>query len=115
MIRSITAGAGIHISGNAYNSPYIDPARPSAGMVRYMNNNLEVYDGTSWLPMQSSYPQIELDGITLEAVQWVRRKMEQEKKLEALAQDHPMVADAVAALKRAQEAVDIAAALCDTK
>ena len=111
MIRNITNGPGIHIAGNVYNQPYIDMSRPSAGMVRYNNHNIEVYDGGSWLPMTSSYPQVELDGPTMEAVQWARRKMEEEKRMLALAQKHPTVADALDALKRAEEQVQIVAAL----
>ena len=115
MIRSITGGAGIHVSGNSYNSPYIDTTRPSSGMLRYINNNIEVYDGSSWLPLQSSYPTIELDGVTQEAIQWTRRRMEEEKHILELAKNHPTVADALAARERADEAVRIAVALCDTK
>ena len=115
MIRNITSGPGIHISGNVYNQPYIDMTRPSAGMVRYNGSNIEVYDGSSWLPMTSSYPQVELDGLTVEAVQWARRKMEEEKRMLELSLKHPTVADAIAARERAEEDVRIAVALCDTK
>jgi hypothetical protein len=113
MIRTITGGAGIHVSGSMYNAPYIDTTRASAGMVRYIGGNFEVYDGSSWLPLQSSYPQIELDSMTLEAVQWVRRKMEEEKRMLELAKKHPTVADALLARDRAEDAVKIAVALCD--
>jgi hypothetical protein len=84
-------------------------------MVRYIGGNLEVYDGSSWLPLQSSYPTIELDGITQEAIQWTRRRMEEEKRMLELAKTHPTVADALAAQQRAEEAVRIAVALCDIK
>jgi hypothetical protein len=84
-------------------------------MVRYINNNIEVYDGSAWLPLQSSYPTIELDGITQEAIQWTRRRMEEEKRMLELAKTHPTVADALAAQQRAEEAVRIAVALCDIK
>ena len=112
MIRNLTAGPGIHIANNSYSTPYIDMTRPSAGMVRYNNNNLEIYDGSSWMIMQSSYPQVELDGVAQEAIQWVRRKIEEEKKLLELAKTHPTVADALLARDRAEDAVKIAAALC---
>lgn len=115
MIRNITNGPGIHIAGNVYNQPYVDMSRPSAGMVRYNNNNIEIYDGASWLPMTSSYPQIELDNVTMEVIQWARRKMEEEKRMLELAQKHPTVADAVAARERADEAVRIAVAMCETQ
>jgi len=115
MIRNITSGTGITVSGSVYNAPYIDTTRASAGMVRYIGGNLEVYDGASWLPLQSSYPTIELDGMTVEVVQWARRRMEEEKRMLELARNHPTVADALAARERAEEAVRIAVALCDTQ
>jgi 23S rRNA maturation-related 3'-5' exoribonuclease YhaM len=115
MIRNITGGVGIHVSGSVYNAPYIDTTRASAGMVRYVSGNLEVYDGSSWLPLQSSYPQIELDGVTVEVIQWARRRMEEEKRMLELAKTHPTVADALLARDRAEDAVRITVALCDTK
>jgi hypothetical protein len=114
MIRNITGGVGIHVSGSVYNAPYIDTTRASAGMVRYISGNLEVYDGGSWLPLQSSYPQIELDGVTVEVVQWARRKMEQEKRMLALAEKNPTVADALAQVKLAEEQLAVVVALTDT-
>ena len=115
MIRNITGGVGIHVQGSVYNAPYIDTTRASAGMVRYVGGNLEVYDGSSWLPLASSYPQIELDGVTVEVVQWARRRMEEEKRMLELAKTHPTVAHALLAKDRAEDAVRIAVALCDTK
>jgi len=115
MIRNITGGQGIHIAGNVYNSPYVDMSRPSAGMVRYNGHNIEVYDGSSWLPMTSSYPQIELDNETREIIQWAQTKMVEEERMQALARTHPTVADALLARDRAEDALKIAMALCDTK
>lgn len=79
MIKNITPGPGIYIAANNYNTPYVDMSRPSAGMVRYNGSNFEVYNGSDWVQFSSSIPQIpqiELDGVTLEAIQWARRKME---------------------------------------
>ena len=80
MIKNITPGPGIYIAANSYSTPYVDMSRHSAGMVRYNGSNFEVYNGSDWSQFSSSYPQIELDGATQEAVQWVRRKMAEEKK-----------------------------------
>ena len=115
MIRTITGGAGIHISGSVYNAPYIDTSRPSAGIVRYVGGNLEVYDGASWLPLQSSYPQVELDSETREIIQWAQNRMVEEERMQALAAQHPTVADALLARNRAEDALKIATTLCDTK
>jgi len=115
MIRNLTAGYGIHVTNNSYSTPYIDPNRPSAGMVRYLNNNLEIYDGSSWMVMQSSYPQVELDGHVQAVINWAQGKMEEEARIKELAAKHPTVADALLARDRAEDAVRIAAALCDVK
>jgi hypothetical protein len=113
MIRNITPGPGINISGNVYNAPYyIDTTKPSAGLVRYQGGNFEVFDGSSWLPLQSSYPMIELDGVTQEAVAWVKRKMVEEKRLEELAKSHPAVADAIDAVRLAEKQLKTVVALC---
>ena len=111
MIRNITGGMGIHVTGSVYNAPYIDTTRASAGMVRYISGNFEVYDGSSWLPLQSSYPTIELDGVTQEAIQWTRRQMEEEKRMLELAAKHPTVADALAAVEKAQEQLKVVTTL----
>jgi hypothetical protein len=115
MINNITQGLGINISGNSYSTPYVDMSRASAGMVRSDGSIMEVYDGSSWLRLNSSIPQIQLDGVTLEAIQWVRQKMEEEKQMSELAKKHPTVADALLARDRAEDAVRIAVALCDVK
>ena len=115
MIRNIVGGLGIMVSGSAYSAPYIDSTRASAGMVRYNNGNIEVYDGGSWLVLQSSYPTIELDSETREILQWAQNRMVEEERMTALAAKHPAVADALAARERADEAVRIAVALCDIK
>ena len=115
MIRNLTAGYGIHVSNNSYSTPYIDPNRPSAGMVRYLNNNLEIYDGNSWMIMQSSYPQVELNGHVQSILLWAEKKMAEEARIKELAAKHPTVADALEAVAKAEEQVRIVAALVDTQ
>jgi cell division FtsZ-interacting protein ZapD len=80
-----------------------------------VGGNFEVYDGSSWLPLQSSYPTVELDSETREIIQWAQNRMVEDERIQALAAQHPTVADALAAQQRAEEAVRIAVALCDVK
>jgi hypothetical protein len=115
MIRNITGGYGIHVSGSVYNAPYIDTTRASAGMVRYTSGNLEVYDGSSWLPLQSSYPQVELSGEVQSIINWAQVKMAEEARIQELAAKHPTVADALLALHRAEEQVRIVVSLAETQ
>jgi hypothetical protein len=113
MIKGIIPGVGLTTSGNSSMQPYISPGSQSAGMLRYNSSsgNVEVYDGVAWLTLSSGPTQVSLDGPTQEAVQWVRRRMEDEKRLAELAKRHPAVADAVAAVAQAQEQLDIVTTL----
>ena len=92
-------------------------SNPSAGMVRYNgnSNNFEVYDGSSWMVIQSSYPQIELDNSTQTIIDWAREKMNEETKWKHLAAVNPTLADALAELNRVTEKVKIIAALVETE
>jgi len=112
MIKTITNGPGVIVSNSSFSAPYIDMTRTSAGMVRYNNNNFEVYDGNSWIIMASGSIQVSLDGVTLESLQWVRRKMTEEKRLEELAKSHPTVADAIDAVRLAEQQLKTVVALC---
>ena len=113
MIEGIIPGTGLVTAGGTATQPYISPGSQSAGILRYNSSlrNVEVYDGVSWLTLSTGPTQIGLDIPTQEAVQWVRRQMEQEKRLEELARQHPAVADAAAAVAQAQEQLDIVTAL----
>ena len=113
MIDGITPGTGLVTTGGTAIQPYISPGSQSAGILRYNSSlrNIEVYDGVSWLTLSGGQTQISLDGPTQEAVQWVRRQMEKEKRLEELAKKHPAVADALAAVEHAQQQLDIVTAL----
>lgn len=115
MIRNITGGAGIHISGNTFSMPYVNMNNPSAGMVRYNGSSLEVYDGLAWILWTGAVPHVELDVRSVETLNWARNKMDEERRMQELAAKHPTVADALAARDRAEEAVRIAVAMCDTQ
>lgn len=107
MIKDIIGGPGITVSGN-YGRPYINPGAQSAGITRYNTStqNLEVYDGNSWLTM-SSTPDISLDVSTLEVITWARKKMAEEATLKQLMDKHP-------GLKDLHEKFELMKALCQT-
>lgn len=113
MIKNVVSGSGIAVTviGNT-GSPCIGGSGPSAGMLRDHMNNIEVYDEMSWRPLSSGTKLVSLDNPTQEAIDWVRRKMQQEKELVALAKLHPTVADAVQARDHAEDTLKIAVALC---
>jgi len=113
MIKTINAGAGIRIQNGYAPTTYVNMSNSSAGMVRYNgnSNNMEVYDGSSWMSLTGAYPMIELDGDVLAVVNWAKEKMNKEAKIQELAKTNPTVADALAAFEKAQEQLDIVATL----
>lgn len=121
MIKGITSGVGIQINGGNYSTwPTIyntaqSTGNTAIGQVRYngSSQNLEVYDGNSWLIMSSAYPTIELSPDVQSVINWARMKMDEERRIKELAARHPAVADALAAVEQAQEQVRVVAALVD--
>jgi hypothetical protein len=113
MIKTINAGAGIRVQSGYASTTYVNMSNASAGMIRYNgnSNNLEVYDGSSWMTLNSAYPIIELDGDVLAVVNWAKEKMNKEAKIQELAKTNATVADALTAFEKAQEQLDIVATL----
>ena len=120
MIKSITPGTGINVIDSHVSWPsfYNSPSSNSlVGQMRYngSNQSMEVYDGTTWLTMSPTYTTVELSGEVQSIIHWARMKMAEEERLKELAVKHPTVADALEAVKRAEEQVCIVAALVEVK
>ena len=121
MIKTINAGTGITVN-NGYNtwpSFYNSPSNGNSlvGQLRYNSSgqNLEVYDGSTWIMMANMYPTIELSGDVQAVLNWAREKIHEENRIKALAAKHTAVADALQAVAHAEEQVKIVAALVDTE
>jgi len=102
-------------NGQSYNTPYIDMTRPSAGMVRWNNNQFEVYNGdTSWMPIGGNgSAMIGMSGNAVSAIMWVEKKMQEEAHFNELAERHPAVADAIDHLKEAEARLRVITALIE--
>ena len=95
-------------------SPYVGQNGPAAGMVRFNTSSqqLEAYDGSIWHRIANN-ENVGLTHEAVEAIQWARAKIQEEAKLKELAKQHPGVADAMDALKRASEQLEIIVKLVD--
>ena len=91
--------------------PYISPGAASAGMLRYHNNQMQVYDGNAWLAMGGE-SSVGLTSGAEQAIAWVLEIMRQEAAALALAQKHPAVADALDAVRLAEQQLKTVVALC---
>jgi hypothetical protein len=93
MIKGITGGPGVVVAGGTTSLQYVstNPSNPMQGMVRVSGNDLQVFDGSGWQNIVSSYASVELDHETRELLTWIRKKQAEEKEIESLAEDHPAV------------------------
>jgi hypothetical protein len=101
------------IGGSA--STYVSAQAGSQGVGNLRFNTsqqrLEVYDGMTWLELNTPHASVGLNGAAEEAIDWAQQQMAEEKRLKALAKKHPAVEDALEAVRQAQERVRIVAAL----
>ena len=99
MIQNISGGPGIVVQGGNSNQIYLQSSQPGtaipAGQIRYNNNMIEVFDGSCWRVASNSYTNISLDVGMIEAIEWSRKKMQEEKELEDLAKQYPILEDAM--------------------
>jgi hypothetical protein len=63
------------------------------GMMRVWGTDMQVFDGTSWLNMNSSYATASLGPELQVLLNWARRKMIQEQDLQSLMEKHPGLKD----------------------
>lgn len=98
MITNISGGSGIVVQGGHANQIYMmasAPGNPASGEIRYNNSMIEVFDGSTWRQMNQTYTNISLDPGAHEAIEWARKKMLEERELEELAKQYPILEDAM--------------------
>jgi hypothetical protein len=118
MLSGLTGNQYINTSGNEVaGGPYINadtpvPA-PARGALRFNNARIETWDGNYWTQIYGPYASVSLTPDAVEAINWVRSKIEMEKKIEQLAQENPVVADAVATVKESLDKLQVIVALSE--
>lgn len=108
MIKGLVGGRGISVTGSGSTSfPYVpmNINNPIQGMIRINGQDLQVFDGSSWLTMSTSYSNIELDADTQALLEWARKKRAEEYEREQLAQTNPAIKDLVNQIKEKEEQI----------
>ena len=96
MIKGIQGVGGVVVNGGNTSVPYINQNsnNPVQGMIRVWGNDLQAFDGSSWMNISASYATVGLSPTTEEAIDWVKRKMQEEKNLHDRMKQHPGLKDA---------------------
>lgn len=100
------AGQGLNVQGSSTGFPYVplNSSNPIQGMLRINNQDLQVFDGSTWMNVAMGYPTVELNSESQSLLQWARQKRDEELKLKSLIEKHP-------GLKEAYERLEIMKAL----
>ena len=101
----------MYVHGGHASGPYVNMSNPSAGLVRYDGTNLQVYDGNTWMTVAGSSASVGMNPVAEEAIDWVRRQMEEEKQLTELAKSSKAVSIALENLNKAKEELKLIAIL----
>jgi hypothetical protein len=109
MIKGLTGSPGLIVSGGNTSVPYVNQNsnNPITGMMRVWGNDIQVFDGTSWLSMSTSYATVGLDSETQDLLHWARKKRQEEADLYKLASSNEAVRIALEQLEQAKTRVEL--------
>jgi hypothetical protein len=109
MIKGLIGTCGVTVSAGNTSLPYIssNANNPIQGMIRINNTDLEVFNGTAWQSLPSSYATVSLDQDTQDLLQWARTQRQLELNRATLIANNPALENAYKAVLRAEQNFDI--------
>ena len=113
MIKGLQGIGGLTVNGGNTALPYVGPNsnNPMTGMIRINGTEMEVFNGSGWQMLSTSYATVGLDQDTQNLLQWAKSKQRQEIELLELASQNQAVLTALENVKKAQEQLTIIAHL----
>jgi hypothetical protein len=113
MIKGLMGTTGISVGGGNTALPYVGPNanNPMTGMLRINGTEMEVFNGSSWQMLSTSYATVGLDQDVLDIVQWARKRRDEESKWYALASSNEAVRIALEQLEQAKTRLELTAIL----
>lgn len=111
MIKGLMGVTGVTVSGGDTSLPYVpmNHENPIQGMIRVWGSDLQVFNGSSWQQLASSYATVSLDQEVLDIIQWARIQRTMAMNRLTLAQNNPALMKALEAVKRAEDNFELLA------
>jgi len=105
MIKGLMGSTNVVVSGGNTSVPYVSQnnTNPMQGMIRVWGSDMQVFDGSAWTTMSTSYATVSLDQDTQDLLQWARAQRTMAMNRLTLAQNNPALMKALEAVKRAEE------------
>ena len=97
MIKGLTQyGRYTVVTGGNTSLPYVNQniANPVQGMIRVWGNDMQVFDGSNWMNITTSYASVGLSSEAEEILDWARKKRQEEVNLKMRMSEHPGLKDA---------------------
>ena len=109
MIKGLMGDKGLVVSAGNTSVPYVNmnTTNPMQGMIRVWGSDMQVFDGSSWMNMSTSYATVSLDAETQDLLQWARTQRQLDMNRKTLIENNPALQKAYEAVKRAEENFDI--------
>jgi len=109
MIKGLMGTCGVTVSGGDTSLPYINqnPSNPIQGMLRINMTALEVFNGSGWQTLPSSYATVSIDQEVLDVIQWARTQRTLEMNRATLIANNPALENAYKAVLRAEQNFEI--------
>ena len=119
MINSIMSmGKHVIVGGGNSASNYINTGAGMMGVgdLRFNTSTqqIEFYNGQTWQTFIMAQATVGLAAHAETAIDWALVKMEQEKEARRMAEQYPAVADALGAVREAEQQLKTIVALCRT-
>ena len=113
MIKGLQGISGITVSGGNTALPYVGPNtnNPMTGMLRINGTEMEVFNGSVWQMLSTSYATVSMDQDILDIVQWARKRRDEEDKWYKLASSNEAVRIALEQLEQAKTRLELTAIL----
>jgi hypothetical protein len=108
-IKSIIGGKGLMVNNGSPSVPYVNSngmENPSQGQLRMRNNDIEVWNSGSWVPIYGASAMVDFDYETKSILEWAKNKMEKEKKYQEMAKTNDMIANALSSVEEAEKELD---------
>ena len=110
MIKGIAPmGKYTVISGGNTSVPYVNQNinNPIQGMIRINGNDMQVFDGTTWMTMNTSYASVGLSPDAEALLDWAKKKRDEEIEIDLLAAANPTVKNLLEQIKEKEDQIQM--------
>ena len=109
MIKGLMGNQGVVVSAGNTSVPYVNQnsSNPMQGMIRIWGSDMQVFDGSNWISMATSYATVSLDPEAQALLEWARKQRSLEQDRARLIENNPALENAYRAILRAEQNFDI--------